>query len=259
MKTGKLALAAAAIFALGTIPSSADAQGPAPATRSEQTGASLAGGTRISAELNSSLDSKKAKPGDAVTAHTTEAVKSADDRTILPKGTKLVGHITQASARSKGDSESALGIGFDKAILKGGEEVPLNATIQALAAPASNAPGLMPGPSMPTTSPSGGTNNPGMPGNRGSQPNPGSYPPGSYPRTDGGGSYPNAGAETNSAGELPPNSRGVYGLEGLQLSMAPSNSTQVSLISSNGKNVHLDGGTRMLLVTPTLASGAPGR
>jgi len=38
--------------------------------------------------------------------------------------------LTQASARAKGESESSLGIVFDKAILKNGQEIPLNVAIQ---------------------------------------------------------------------------------------------------------------------------------
>ena len=41
----------------------------------EQAAASLAAGTTLNAQLSRSLDSKKAKPGDVVTAQTTEAVK----------------------------------------------------------------------------------------------------------------------------------------------------------------------------------------
>src|SRR5258708_1712838 len=103
-----------------------------------QENASLASGTALNAVLNSSIDSKKCKPGDAVNAHTTEAVKS-EGKTVIPKGSKLVGHVTQASARAKGESESSLGIVFDKAILKNGQEIPLNAGIQALASAQSSA------------------------------------------------------------------------------------------------------------------------
>src|SRR5882757_1317450 len=97
-----------------------------------QTNASLGSGAAINAELTAPVDSKKARPGDPVTGRTTEQTKS-NGKTVIPKGSKLVGHVTQASARAKGDSESALGIVFDKAILKNGQEVPLNVAIQALA------------------------------------------------------------------------------------------------------------------------------
>src|SRR5258707_10759250 len=103
-----------------------------------QANGSLASGTAFNATLSSPIDSKKCKPGDAVSAHTTEAVKS-EGKTVIPKGTKLVGHVTQASARAKGESESSLGIVFDRAILKNGQEIPLSAGIQAIAAAQSGA------------------------------------------------------------------------------------------------------------------------
>src|SRR6266550_4239844 len=84
-----------------------------------QANGSLATGTAFNAALSSPIDSKKCKPGDPVNAHNTEAVKS-EGKTVIPKGSKLVGHVTQASARGKGESESSLGIVFDKAILKNG-------------------------------------------------------------------------------------------------------------------------------------------
>ena len=103
-----------------------------------QANASLASGTTFNAALSSPIDSKKCKPGDTVNAHSTEAVKS-EGKTVIPKGSKLVGHVTQASARAKGESESSLGIVFDRAILKNGQEIPLSAGIQALAAAQSSA------------------------------------------------------------------------------------------------------------------------
>src|SRR5260370_59406 len=102
-----------------------------------QANASLASGTAFNAALSSPVDSKKCKPGDAVAAHTTEPVKS-EGKTVIPKGSKLVGHVTQASARANGQAESTLGIVFDKAILKNGEEIPLNVAIQALASAGKN-------------------------------------------------------------------------------------------------------------------------
>jgi len=106
--------------------------GSSASAQSNQTNAGLSSGTAFNAALTAPVDSQKSKPGDAVAARTTESVKS-DGKTVLPKGTKLVGRVTQASARAKGDSESALAITFDRAILKNGQEVPLNVAIQAMA------------------------------------------------------------------------------------------------------------------------------
>ncbi len=236
-----------------------------------QENASLASGTALNAALNSSIDSKKCKPGDAVNAHTTEAVKS-EGKTVIPKGSKLVGHVTQASARAKGESESSLGIVFDKAILKNGQEIPLNAGIQAIASAESAASAA--GPDMGGAGGSAaGSGSAGGRGALGGVTSTAGAAAGTVTNTaanvggaaggavnsaaNAGGSVAGAanGAASglNAAGQLTSNSKGVFGLNGLNLSTAASNATQGSVITSAGKNVHLDGGTRMLLVSQAQA------
>ena len=235
-----------------------------------QASGSVTSGMAFNAELSSPVDSKKCKPGDAVNAHTTEAVKS-EGKTVIPKGSKLVGHVTQASARAKGESESALGVVFDKAILKNGQEIPLSAGIQAIAAAQSGVSAA--GPDMDAM---GGTGSSaagsGMAGGRGAvggvtsaaggavgtvtntAANVGGAAGGAVTTAaNAGGSVTGASKGAvgglNAVGQLTSNSQGVFGLNGLNLSAAASNATQGSVITSAGKNVHLDSGTRMLLVS----------
>ena len=72
----------------------------------------------IVTRLGTSLDSKKKKSGDEVELRTTTSVRLPDETTV-PSGAKIFGHVTDAKARSKGDSESSLGIAFDKIEFKG--------------------------------------------------------------------------------------------------------------------------------------------
>jgi len=252
MKSFLIAFAVAALCATGA---AAQSVPPSENTSSE---ASLAGGTEINATLNSSIDSKKAKPGQQITAHIVEAVKSTDGRTILPNGTKLIGHVTKASARSNGQGESMLAIQFDKAMLKGGQEVPLNnVVIQAVAAPARETTNYGGYDAPPTTAPGSPSNNPSMSGSRGARPEgtPTTQP---YPGKNSGGTNPNGtgNSEANNSGPLPANARGVYGLEGVRLSA--SSSGEGTVLTSTDKNIRLDGGTRLLLtVQPQSASAAP--
>lgn len=199
-----------------------------------RTEASLAPGSAIPVELNSGIDSKKAKAGDTITAHTTESLKSTDDRLILPKGAKIEGHITQATARGRGGNESALGIQFDKALLKDGGEIPLNVIIQALAAPVSfSAPSDLGRPQSAGTTQTSPMRN---------------APPPTAPSAQPplAGSEPDANPVASQP--LDAKSRGVIGLHGLTLNAEPANNRPASVVVSNGKSVHLDGGTRMLLV-----------
>ncbi|HEY2460542.1 MAG TPA: hypothetical protein VGI16_07030 [Candidatus Acidoferrum sp.] len=258
MKSIKALLLAASALGLG-VAALAGAAWSAPQARSGQSEGSLAAGTAIAAEFDSTLDSKKAKVGDTVAAHVSEAVKSSDDRVILPKGTKLVGHITQSAAKSKGDQESMIEVYFDKAILKNGEEMPLKVMIQALAAAPSggNAMGDFAGSAGPTNTSSSGGNMGGgnmggnrtMGGNTGStaSPRPSGYPAGGAGTT--ADESAGAGGGTNSPDKLTAKSRGVYGINGVKLATGTANNVETSVISSDGKNVHLGGGTRMLLMS----------
>jgi hypothetical protein len=239
-----------------------------------QASASLASGTAFNAALSKPIDSKKCKPGDTVTAQTTEAAKS-EGKTVIPKGSKLVGHVTQASARANGEAQSALGIVFDKAILKNGQEIPLSAGIQALAAAQSSAPAA--GTDVDAYGGAGASAaGSGVGGGRGAlggvtsgaggavgavtntAANVGGTAGGAVNSAAGaGGSVVGASKGAvgglNAAGQLTSNSQGVFGLNGLNLSAAASNATQGSVITSTGKNVHLDSGTRMLLVSQAQA------
>jgi hypothetical protein len=233
--------------------------------------ASLTSGTEVQAVLTGSLDVKKNKPGDTVTAKTAQAVKS-QGKVIIPRGSKLVGHVTEAKTRAKGESQSALGIVFDKALLKNGQEVPLNVTIQALAAAETATSSTLGDDNLGSGSSavaSGATSGRGALGgvtsSAGGAIDPTTSTATSVPRATGGalssttntaGSATGAVGGLNAAGQLSNNSNGVFGLSGLNLNSAVSNSTQGSLITSVGKNVHLESGTQMLLVAQGQAQGA---
>lgn len=224
-----------------------------PWTQAETNAASLPSGTSVNAELNSSLDSRKAKVGEKVVAHTTEELDYAG-KTILPKGAKLEGHVTEATARSKGDNGSTLAIQFDKAIPKKGEEIPLNVVILAVAAPQDNAYADSPGPGSDPMSGVGGAAGGGSPMGVG-RPQP---PPTGMPASPSGAPADST-MEPNSRAQLPASSRGVYGLKDLKLMMDSSKTSQTTVLVSSGKDVHLDGGTRLLLVAQAEAPAAPNK
>src|SRR5438132_2237405 len=238
-----------------------------------QVNSSLAAGTAFNAALSSPIDSKKCKPGDAVNARTTEAVKS-EGKTVFQKCSKVVGHVTQASARAKGESESALGIVFDKAILKNSQEIPLSVGIQAIAAAQNNASAA--GSDMDMTGSMGASAAGSGRGALGGVTSAAGGAAGAVTNTaanvggaaggavnsaaNAGGSIAGASKGAvgglNAAGQLTSNSQGVFGLNGLNLNAAASNATQGSVVTSSGKNVHLDSGTRMLLVSQGGGQGA---
>ena len=258
------------------VEASGQASAGASANQNEQS-ASLAAGTAVNAQLSQTIDSKKAKAGEPVTAQTTDAVKS-DGKVIIPKGTKLIGHVTRASARSKGDADSTLAIQFDRAVLKDGHEVPLQVTIQALASD-QRAAAVSPDELQPAGNIEAGAAGAGTAGNRGVVGGVGSTvgsaasgAASTVPRTvqdQTGAVNSTVGGAANTAGrtqggltasgELTPTSRGVFGINGLSLNSNAANSTEGSVITSAGKNVRLDSGTKMLLVTQASTSASAER
>lgn len=227
--------------------------------------ASISSSSKIDATLATSLDAKRSKPGDEVEARAAEDVKQ-DGKVVLKKGTRLVGHVTQAQARAKGQTQSQLGIVFDHAVLKNGQEMPFSASIQALASAQSAASastgditasgagmgaaqgsargggGLAGGVASTATSTAAATSGTVM--------NTASSVP-----SAAGGTMNTAMHSTGavggltSTGRLASNSNGVFGLEGLSIDSAASSATQGSMIVSTTKNVHLDSGTQLLLRT----------
>ena len=264
----------------------ANAQASANANEKNQAAqGSLAAGTAINAELDKSLDSKKAKLGDAVTARTTEAIKE-DGKVVFPKGTKIIGHVTRAHARSKGDSDSTLAMQFDRAEMKGGQEISVQLNVQAMAV----APGVaaIGGDDLQSMGSAGAGASAGGRGSAGGVASTvggaASGAASTVPRTTqsaagtmnstvnsttsaAAGASGAAGAAAqgtsqgavggvNSSGQLAANSRGVFGLNGLSLSADTSNATQGSVIASAGKSVQLDSGTRLLLVAQANTSAS---
>lgn len=242
--------------AKGGTAASGGAQAGVSANTPGAAGAEIASGTTINAELTKSLDAKKVREGQEVQARVTQDVRSGG-RVIVPRGAKLIGHVTQASARGKGEAngESQLGIAFDHAVLKNGEPVPVHAVIQALAAPPTLASSYGDMSDVDAGSESGmGSSAAG----RGDMSPAGRGAIGAVGQT-AGGIAGNAGAQTagtvggiagpvnGSAGSATGlNAAGVTGIKGLTLN--PSvNATQGSVITSRGNDVRLDSGTQLVL------------
>ena len=90
----------------------------------------LVSNTAIAAQLENSLDARHAKVGDRVALRTTQAVKQ-NGETIVPKGARLLGHVTEVQQRSKSNSESRIGVAFDR-LQKGALDMPITASIVSI-------------------------------------------------------------------------------------------------------------------------------
>jgi hypothetical protein len=99
-------------------------------TASPQAPAGLETGSILYAELTKTVDAKKAKVGDPVSAVLTADVL-AHGKIVLRHDSKLVGHVTEAQVHTKEAPESRLGIVFDKAITKSGD-IPFQSLLLAI-------------------------------------------------------------------------------------------------------------------------------
>ena len=86
----------------------------------------------IHAVLEKIVHPKKLNVGDAVTARMTEPTKLKDG-TELPKGTHIVGKVTEIKIKADKEGPSKLGLLFDKAQLKDGKEVSLAMALVSVA------------------------------------------------------------------------------------------------------------------------------
>ncbi len=188
----------------------------APAAASSDNAASNRPQGILPLTLTKSLDSKKLKEGDEVDAKTVAGMHSPVGGDI-PAGSKVVGHVTQSKARSKGDSEASLGIVFDKIDLPGGKSMDIKGVLQAV------------GPA-PDVGPDTGSSMGGAGMNRGN----GS----TAPASNGIGMQP---GQPGAAKMLDPHASGVVGIKNMQLD---SNN---SVLTSTGKEVKLDNGAQMLI------------
>lgn len=204
----------------------------------------IAPGSVIPVQLTKGVDAKKAKTGDEIDARVTQDLKSNSGALLVPKDTKVVGHVTEAQARTKDQKESQVAITFDHAVLKDGHDVSLPLSIQAIISPEAlnpnngNSAGNAPPPSGSDSagSPSSGAGRTAAGGGGMSQPRP---------------SAPSAGGDTTAAGgtnsqpQITANTKGVVGISGMTLSDGQTN--QGSIVTSEKNNVKLENGTLMLL------------
>jgi hypothetical protein len=228
-------LAALACAQVSTEP----ANSPAATAKAPTSADAPPSGTLLSVELSKSLDAKKVKTNDRIEARTATDLL-AHGQIVVPRNTKIVGHVTEAKARSKASPDSLLGITFDRMLLKDGREVALQLTVQAVARPLQIG---GPDANVPRADRSGGA----MPGQRGplgdasTQGVPSAYPGDLAP-------IPDPMSQNNRTGDativpLSPTSKGVIGIKGLNL----DTSGPAAVLSSNTGNVHLDSGAQLIL------------
>lgn len=225
-------------------PHTTQPQAQAPAAEQYSANPRIAPGSVIPVQLTKTIDAKKAKTGEEVVAKVTQDMKTQSGEVLVPKDTKVIGHVTEAQARNKQQKESELAINFDQAVI-GGNSMPLPMSIQAVIGQQNNGlnSGTAPAGTSPSASPNAGS---GMPAGGGSgRTGMGGTPPPQEPST-GGMASP---SEQNNAPAHPVingQTQGVIGISNLTLAPA-QNGNQGSLMTSEKNNVKLESGTILLL------------
>jgi hypothetical protein len=135
---------------------------------------------------------------------------------VIPKGSKIVGHIAGVTNKGRDASKSVLGLSIDKAITENGE-IPLQAIIVALAAPRKSDTDVTVAP---------GTNSP----NR-SKPGP---PPRSL-------------ATNDVTMLLADNDQGAFGFEDVTISWHLSIPPPLTILATRAKRLRIEAGSQVLL------------
>jgi hypothetical protein len=200
----------------------------------------IAPGSVIPVQLTKTVDAKKAKTGDEVVATVTQDMKTSSGDVLVPKDTRIVGHVTTAQARNKEQKESALAIAFDHALVKG-DQMPLPMSIQAVVAPL---------PSNPSGAASDEGNAP--PGSNSTSPMAGRTPTGGSSQAPQPRNPPSEGSsdsqpQTSARPQINGSTQGVIGMPDVKLQTTAQNTTQGSLMTSEKNNVKIEKGTLLLL------------
>lgn len=220
----------------------------------------LASNTALAAQLENSLDARRAKVGDTVVLKTTQALKQ-NGEVIVPKGAKLIGRVTEVQQRTKSDGESRIGVAFDR-LQKGALNMPITASIVSITqarsqtrAASSVESETMGSSSTSTTARSSGGGQGGLLGGVGNTVggvvNTTTSTVGNVAGTTTSAVGSTVGATTNTAGNL------TGSLKGLQITQSTSASTEGgSTLSLNTGNLRLESGTTFnLLVSSATNAG----
>jgi hypothetical protein len=250
----------------GTAPTDAV---PGTANAPEATNADL---RPVIGELVSKLDTKNAKAGDAVVVKTTEKAAFADG-VVIPKGSKITGHVTDVQAHDESNPNSKIAIQFDQAELKGGQTMPIKSVLQSVA-PASGSDGAQAAgpygsgaaPSAPTGAPSSGSMAGGSGGSSAtSSPSMNTQAPtqgsaaATYPRAGSEVGGPAAGTIVAHQGNIDIKTTGIPGvLIAANSNGQPFSNASGALLGAK-QNVHLDGVTQFTLAIADVNNHASNR
>ena len=208
-------------------------------SKSSNGSASFSTVSNVQAQLQNTLDTKNAKVGDQVILRTTQAIKQ-NGQVVIPKGSELIGRVTEVQQRAKNGAGSRLGVVFDQ--LKNGQTLsPITASIVSIVN--TNASSSLDNGTLDSDLSGSGSSS-----TRASSSGSGGGLLGGVNNTVGGlvnGTTQTIGGITNSAGQTLGNTTSAVGktVNGIQISTNVSGSAQGSTsLSSQNKDIRLEKG-----------------
>lgn len=228
---------------------------PSTANTPEATNGSL---RPVKGELVTKIDSKSAKPGQSVVVKTTEKATTANG-VVIPKGSKIVGHVTQVQAHSKQTPNSQVTVKFDEADLKNGQKMPIQSVLQSVGSAAdqmaANENGM--GAGTPMSAPNSGAPMTGAPGTAGgataTMPSTNSTMA-AQGNTAAGNGAPAPGTVVATQNGVAVKTTAIPGvLIASEADGKPTSNASGALVGAR-QNVHLDGGTKVVLAIAEMPS-----
>jgi len=197
------------------------------------------------AVLTNSLESRSATVGQEFTLKTISDVVVAS-KLVIPKGSRVLGHVTAAATKGKDQSQSELELVIDKAVRADGSEITLQGIIAALAAPQNDSLADDPNYGMlHSNEPAQRISAAGSVGSGGGAST--TLPAASKASSTAAVATANLKGPLDKSSILDENSQGAIGYDDFSIAWRLITPPPITVIRSKGKNVKLKAGTQMLL------------
>src|SRR5436190_2800209 len=190
--------------------------------------------------LTKAVETKTAKAGDEIILRSISDL-IMDGNLVIPRGSKLTGRLTEIAFKGKDNSDTILAFSVEKATLKNGIEIPLQAIVAALAAPRGDS--LADDPTFAMMH----SNEPKMVGGARSASGSGSLGASSKASANAAVATADLKATLDQPTVLDANSQGAVDIEGLTLTWRLIAPPPITVIATRNKNLKLETGTQMLL------------
>ena len=195
---------------------------------------------KVFAVLQKSVETKTSALGDDVVFVMLNDV-IADSLVVIPKGSRVFGHIGGVATKGKDEPKSVLAIRLDKAVNERGQEIILQAIIAAISAP----------PEELTSDPAYAmmhSNEPKMIGSGARDAaNSGSLPASSKANSNAAVATAEIKGRMDQALRLTEDSQGAVGYEDISISWQLAFPPPLTVFTSKAKNLKLEAGTQVLI------------